>query len=189
MTGQESESLKAQVQAAGLSRHARAQLQVQSAEPTLEGHVRALLAAGLGEDALRLVARSLPRKFALAWACDNIKRALQPTSDTFELDRAGVALAEGWLASPSERQRRMALEFAERNEFVGTGSWLAAAAGWMEGSLAPEGYAEVPPPAHLVYDAVIAAHLTLAAADAARLPELLQRFVTSAMPAEAGVEA
>ncbi len=188
MAGQETQSVDVQVQAAGLSRQARVCLREAATASTLESQARVLLAAGFGEDALRLVTRSLPRKFALAWACDNIKRALPPDTEDFELNRAGVALAEAWLANPTEKQRRVALEFAERNEFSGTGSWLAAAAGWMDGSLAPEGYAEVSPPPQLVYDAVIAAHLTLVAADASTMPEVLQRFVTSALPAEAGAE-
>lgn len=182
MAGQESATVDELVQVAGMSRQACLHLRDAAPPPALEDYARTLLANGFGEDALRLVARSLPRKFALAWACDNVKRALRPASEDFERDRAGAALAEGWLASPNERQRRLALEFAERNGFAGTGSWLAAAAGWMEGSLAPEGYAEIPPPPHLVYDAVIAAQLTLVAADAATMPELLQRFVASALP-------
>lgn len=185
MAGQESEVLNELVRAAGISGKACAHLRATATMASVEDYAKALLAGGFGEDALRLVAHSLPRKFALAWACDNVKRALRPESADFERDRAGAALAEGWLASPSDKQRRLALAFAERNVYAGTGSWLAAAAGWMEGSLAPEGYAEVPPPPHLVYDAVIAAQLTLVASDAATMPELLQKFVTSALPGSA----
>lgn len=179
----EPESVGALARLAGLSREALASFQ---AHYDLEQYSRALLTGDLGQDALRLVARSLPRKFALAWACDSVKQALRPDSPSFEMDRAGVALAETWLANPSEKHRRLALEFAERNDFGCAGAWIAAAVGWMEGSLAPEGYEEVAPPEHLVYDAVVAAQMMMAASEPESMAECLARFVAGAVPAGSG---
>jgi len=177
---------------AGLSRDALAMLATlarMKPEVSLEDYSRALLAEGLGEDALRLVARSLPRKFVLAWACDCVKQVLKPDSPSYETDRAGVALAEGWLANPIEKHRRLALEFAERNGFECAGAWIAAAVGWMEGSLAPEGYEVVSPPESLIYDAVIAAQTMAVVSDPETMPQWLARFVIGAAPGVAAAGA
>lgn len=116
-----------------------------------------LLKRGLAADALAVVARALPTRYAVAWACECLKSTLPLQTAPSEMDRAGLALAQQWLSDPSEENRRAALEFAQRGEFGSPGAWIAASAGWSGGSLLPRGYDPVPPPEHLSAEATVAA--------------------------------
>src|SRR5512139_604546 len=53
-----------------------------------------LMSRGLPADALALVARSLPKRYAVAWACDCLKTAFANDPLTTDIDRAGLALAQ-----------------------------------------------------------------------------------------------
>jgi hypothetical protein len=119
--------------------------------------LRELLNRGLAADALAVVARTLPVRYVVAWACECLKSTLPLQPVPSDIDRAGLALAQQWLSDPSEENRRAALEFAERGEFGSPGAWIAASAGWSGGSLLPRGYDPVPPPEHLPAEAAVAA--------------------------------
>lgn len=123
----------------------------------------ALIEAGLLTDALAVVARALPKRYVIAWACECMKSALADDPTVKDIDRAGLALAQQWLADPSEERRRAAFEFAERDELSSPGAWIAASAGWSGGSLAPRGYDPIPPPDHLPAEAAVAALRFIAA--------------------------
>ena len=116
-----------------------------------------LLKRGLSADALAVVARILPNRYVVAWACECLKSTLPLQTEPSDVDRAGLALAQQWLSDPSEENRRAAMEFAERGEFGSPGAWIAASAGWSGGSLLPRGYDPVPPPEHLPAEAAVAA--------------------------------
>jgi hypothetical protein len=116
-----------------------------------------LLKRGLSADALAVVARILPNRYVVAWACECLKSTLPLQAEPSDVDRAGLALAQQWLSDPSEENRRAAMEFAERGEFGSPGAWIAASAGWTGGSLLPRGYDPVPPPEHLPAEAAVAA--------------------------------
>jgi hypothetical protein len=148
------------------------------------GNVRScldqLLRRGLPADALALVARTLPGRYVVAWACECLKSTLplQPTPS--EVDRAGLALAQQWLSDPCEDNRRAAMEFAELGEFGSPGAWIAASAGWNGGSLLPRGYDPVPPPDHLPAEAAVAA-LRLAASQGPDYGGTLGWFIERAL--------
>jgi hypothetical protein len=116
-----------------------------------------LLKRGLAADALAVVARILPNRYVVAWACECLKSTLPLQAAPSDVDRAGLALAQQWLSDPCEENRRAALDFAERGEFGSPGAWIAASAGWTGGSLLPRGYDPVPPPEHLPAEAAVAA--------------------------------
>ena len=116
-----------------------------------------LLNRGLAVDALAVVARTLPVRYVVAWACECLKSTLPLQARPSDVDRAGLALAQQWLLDPCEENRRAAMEFAERGEFGSPGAWIAASAGWSGGSLLPRGYDPVAPPEHLPAEAVVAA--------------------------------
>lgn len=139
-----------------------------------------LMGSGLPADALALVARVLPKRYVVAWACDCFKTALADVPEASDVDRAGLALAQQWLSEPSEDNRRAALDFAERGEFGTPGAWIAASAGWNGGSLLPRGYDPVAPPDHLPAEAAIAA-LRLTAARSANYAGAINSFVTRAI--------
>jgi hypothetical protein len=139
-----------------------------------------LLGLGLPADALAVVSRALPKRYVVAWACECLKGVLAGAPVVNDVDRAGLALAQQWLAEPSEENRRAALEFAELGEFASPGAWLAASAGWNGGSLLPRGYDPVEPPDYLPAEAAVAA-LRLAASHSTDYAGAIGGFITRAL--------
>lgn len=139
-----------------------------------------LLELGLPADALAVVARTLPKRYVVAWACECFKGVLATASAVADVDRAGLALAQQWLTDPTEEKRRAALDFAEAGEFSTPGAWLAASAGWNDGSLLPRGYDPIPPPDHLPAEAAVAA-LRLAASQGSDYSGAMAGFITRAL--------
>ena len=139
--------------------------------------VQALVAAGQVQDALKLLARLLPKRYAVAWLCQCARdQSLDPE------DRAGASLAEKWVRDPNESNRRAAFEFADAGGYKSTGAWLAAAAGWSGGSLAPAAQeTPVPPPDHLTACAVVAGVNMLAALVADEFEARRTAFIEPAM--------
>ena len=139
-----------------------------------------LLELGLPADALAVVARTLPKRYVVAWACECFKGALASLPAATSVDRAGLALAQQWLTDPTEEKRRAALDFAEAGEFGTPGAWIAASAGWNDGSLLPRGYDPIPPPDHLPAEAAVAA-LRLAASQSSDYAGAISGFITRAL--------
>ncbi len=165
------------VQGLALSDEARALLEKGT---NVRRFLDALVESGLSADALAVVARALPKRYVIAWACDCMKSALAGDPTVKDIDRAGLALAQQWLADPSEERRRAAFEFAERDELASPGAWIAASAGWSGGSLAPRGYDPIPPPEHLPAEAAVAA-LRFVAARKADYATAINGFVVRAL--------
>lgn len=156
-----------------LSEDALAQL---SDDMQQQAAVTVLLELRLVQDALKLQARLLPARYAVAWLCQCARD--QSLGDD---DKLGASLAEKWLRDPSESNRRVAYDFAFNNGFKSLGAWLAVAAGWSGGSLAPASQEEkVPPPEHLTAVAVVAAINQLAALDPERIEARQLEFVDQA---------
>ena len=138
--------------------------------------VQALLAAGRTQDALKLLARLLPKRYAVAWACQ-CARDLPLAME----DKAGAALAEQWVREPDEPHRRAAFEFANAGGYRSIGAWLAAAAGWSGGSLAPATQeTPVPPAEHLTACAVVAAINLMAALAPEQFEQRRGQFIARA---------
>lgn len=139
--------------------------------------VKTLAGAGHTQDALKLVARLLPKRYAVAWLCQCARdQKLNPE------DKAGASLAEKWVREPNESNRRAAFEFADAGGYKSTGAWLAAAAGWSGGSLAPATQEiAVPPPDHLTACAVVAGINMLAALDKEAFETRRVGFIEPAM--------
>ncbi len=146
----------------------QASIQMELSEPasallkpdmTAQTAVQTLVGAGQVQDALKLLARLLPKRYAVAWLCQCARdQALDPE------DKAGASLAEKWVREPNESNRRAAFEFASAGGYKSAGAWVAAAAGWSGGSLAPASQETAVPPAdHLTACAVVAAINMLAA--------------------------
>lgn len=157
-----------------LSEPARARLDPRM--PPLDA-VQAVFAGGETQDALKLLARLLPRRYAVAWACQcarDLPLALE--------DKAGAVLAEQWVREPEERHRRAAFEFANAGGYRTIGAWLAAAAGWSGGSLAPASQeTPVPPAEHLTACAVVAAVNLMAGIEPERFEQRRGEFMARAM--------
>jgi len=148
------------------------------ADMTAPVAVQALLGAGQPQDALKLLARLLPKRYAVAWLCQCARE--QPLTQE---DRAGASLAEQWVREPSESNRRAAFEFAHAGGYKSLGAWIAAAAGWSGGSLAPAAQeTPVPPPEHLTARATVAAINLMAALEPAEFDARRTAFIERATP-------
>jgi len=138
--------------------------------------VQALLDAGYVADALSLLGRLLPLRYAVAWACQCGRR-----QTLGEHDRAGLALAEAWVRDPVEAQRAAALTFAKTHRYKTIGAWTAAAAGWSGGNLNPDHEQPTPPPEHLTAIAAMAAVTYMAALIPAQFDARRAAFVRDAL--------
>lgn len=123
--------------------------------------VHGLIERRLLFDAIRVVARALPKQLAVQWACACVGPAMEGRAEGSESDCLDAAAR--WAAEPSEENRKAAADLAEAAGYDTPSAWAAAAAGWSGGSLAPPDLPAVPPPDHLTAHAVSGA-IGLAAA-------------------------
>lgn len=91
--------------------------------------------------AIIFTALALPKRESVWWGCLCI-RGVGALND---VTREGLRLAEAWVRSPEEAERRAAGKFAEEEYFQGAGPGIAFAAFTTSGSLAPAGLQAVPP--------------------------------------------
>ncbi|CAB3770078.1 DUF6931 family protein [Paraburkholderia solisilvae] len=153
-------------------------LNVLATARTPRSAVEALLDAELAADALGLLARLLPRRYAVAWLCQCVRADEPARSD----DRAGVELAERWVREPDDTRRRDALAYAQAHRFRTVGAWVAAAAGWSGGNLAPPGSEIVAVPTEFMTARAAAAAIThLAARASTRFAQRRAGFVRVAL--------
>lgn len=148
--------------------------------------LQALLANGLSQEGIHLLAHALPRREAVWWACmcadATVPAALAPE------DRAARDAAEAWVRNAGEEAlRRAAGEAAQRTGFQSPEAWVAMAAFWSGGSMAPEGVPTVAPgeafTGRAVAGSVLLAAVRLRPADAAAR---LLRFIESARDIASG---
>lgn len=122
--------------------------------------IEALEEQDLYPDAIRVLARTLPKPRAVAWACQCIRQALpRPT----EPERQALELAEQWARDPIEERRRAAKPAADAVGFAHPAGAVAMAAFLSGGSMAPANVPSVPPADHLTARAVAGAILLAAA--------------------------
>jgi hypothetical protein len=79
-------------------------------------------------------------------------------------DEACLAAAAAWMQQPAEEQRRQAQAAAEAADHKTPASWVAMAAFWSSGSLAPPAAPVVPPGEHLTAHAASGAVMLAAVA-------------------------
>ncbi|MFA5985304.1 MAG: hypothetical protein WC782_14910 [Methylococcaceae bacterium] len=105
-------------------------------------YLNALLAMSLYPDAVRFLARALPKREAVWWACLCTRSSLGHNARA-EVSGA-LAAAEAWVYEPSENMRRSAYKAAVMASFDNPAAWAAMAAFWSEGSMTPEELPAVP---------------------------------------------
>jgi hypothetical protein len=148
-----------------------------------------LSASGLYVDAARVMMRALPKRYAVAWVCECYKHDGERAPFSAG-EKACLRCVESWLTDGSEPNRQAASDRAAADNYDSGAAWLAAAAGWSGGSLAPRGYAVVAPAEHLTADGCFAALCLLAAREpsafAVRLRGWLERAIRVFGPGNAG---
>ncbi len=126
----------------------------------------ALIANAVHGDAVQFLARALPKREAVWWACV-CTRELLPVEGKPALT-AGIEAAEAWVYRPTEDNRRKAEKAAEAIGASHPARWSAMAAFWSDGSLAPPGAPEVKPAKDFTAKAVAGAVLMAAGLDASK---------------------
>ena len=113
--------------------------------------VHHLVEAGQIRQAFALCAFMLPRREAVSWLCENMRKF---GGNFPEEDEALLGLAESWVQNPTEKNRGAALAAAMKSGFKTGPAWAAAAAGWSGGDIGNDPANPVPPPPHLTGQAV-----------------------------------
>lgn len=135
----------------------------------------ALAATPTPEEAVTFAAYALERRHAVWWGHECLRHAGSVLS---EYDVAMMERAAAWVGQPDEATRYAALDAALASPAKTPGVWLALAAGWSGGSMAPRNAPAVPAPPHVCPRALNAAVLSaLARIGRADRPDMLQTFV------------
>lgn len=103
------------------------------------------------EEAIAFTAYVLPKRKSVWWGHQCLIGVDHLLSQE---DKLMLQLAEEWVRNPDERTRYRALNEAMATRVKTPGVWIALAAGFSGGSLAPADLARVPPPAALTPRAV-----------------------------------
>jgi hypothetical protein len=113
--------------------------------------LRSLMASEEWDKAVSFCAYILPRREAVLWGCQSLRR-LQ--SEPRQAEIAALAAAETWVREPEEHTRREALNAGMRGDVRTAAVWLALAAGWSGGSMMPPEFAAMPAAPHQTARAV-----------------------------------
>lgn len=125
------------------------------AESTPAGFLTVLWEHQLYADAVRFLARALPKREATWWACICSRSTFNDTTPAAIIK--ALEAAETWVYQPNETHRRQAHLAAQAASFDNPASWAAMAAFWTDGSMAPEESPVVPPADYLTSKAVAGA--------------------------------
>ena len=152
-----------------------------SAEPNDEPSVtflRSLVEKGDWAKAISFCAYLLPRREAVWWGCQTL-RAIQQANPA---GAAALNVAEAWVHAPEESLRRQALDLASRSDPAQPTTWMALAAGWSGGSIAPPEMRSVPPAPYQTARAIRAGLLiAMAATPNDEILKVLPRCVENAI--------
>ena len=156
-------------------------------QPPLE-YFDSLVAHELHPDAIRFLAYWLPKPVAVGWGASCVASVFGTALEGKH--KQALDAASAWAAEPDEARRRAAEAAAEATNYEGPASFLAAAAVWSGGSIAPAEFAEVRPAEGLTAQAIYAALLMTAPwGHPRKAPERYQAFLREGRKlAEANVE-
>lgn len=97
-------------------------------------------------DAIRFLAYALPKREAVGWGCLCVRHSLG-TQEASKISEAHVAV-EKWVSNPAEENRRAAKIAADKEGLDSPSAFLALAAFFSGGSMAPANLEPVAPPDH-----------------------------------------
>jgi hypothetical protein len=138
-----------------------------------------LMTGDTPEEAVTFASYLLPSREAVWWAHQCLSYLPDALTDQ---DHHMLLLAENWVREPDEPARCEALESAMQTEVKSPGVWVALAAGWSGGSMAPANLTPVPPPPYLTARSVNAAVLgVLARVELRHRADVLRSYVGMAV--------
>lgn len=126
-----------------------------ASDPGPVDFLQALINQQFYPDAVRFLARALPKREAVWWACLSARSVLGEQPEAKRLQ--ALEAAEAWVFKPTEIARRQASAAAQMAVLDNPFAWAAMAAFWSEGSIAPEEAPAVPPADSLTGKAVAGA--------------------------------
>lgn len=103
--------------------------------------LNALVSKQLWNAAVAFCAYLLPRREAIWWGCQSIRR-IQPNHSPHEA--AALELAEAWVHAPEEERRRQALDRALASDARSPSTWMLFGVGWSGGSIVQSQHGMVP---------------------------------------------
>ena len=115
--------------------------------------------AGKIGEGLAFCAYMLPRRDAVAWACQCL--AAKWREDGAVTENAPLVAARSWVEAPSEEKRIAAYACWNRGDREDPASWIALGAAWSGGSLSPDLPNSLPAPPHLTANVIRVALLLL----------------------------
>jgi hypothetical protein len=130
-----------------------------------------LAAAGLFPDALKVLAHSLGGRKCIAWAMACLRELKLSTPK----QEVAIAAVEKWLAEPNDDNRRAAQDAAQQAKISTPAGCIAQAVFFSEGSIAPKGVNEVPPPPHVAEKIAAGAVLLAVVLEPTKAAERYQR--------------
>jgi hypothetical protein len=148
-------------------------------DSSVRQYLDALLAAGLCDDALRVLALGLPKPEAVWWGCLCVREAV-PKPWTVAVEKA-VEAAEAWVMDPSDTNRRTAGTAAEAAGWDTAGGCVAGAAWLSGGSLSPPKLPPVQPREDLTGQTLAGALMLASTFDPKNAVGVRQRFVQVGM--------
>jgi hypothetical protein len=138
-------------------------------------YVAKLAAADLFADAVDFLARALPKREAVWWACI-CAEDLTPAPDKPQIVQA-LKAAQAWVLRPTEESRRAAEVAANALKASHPARWAAMGAFWSGGSMAPVGAPEVRPAEDFTAKAVSGAVQMAAGLEPPQMPARRKTFL------------
>jgi hypothetical protein len=139
-----------------------------------------LMRKGLFLDAIRFLAHALPKRGAVGWGCLCVRHSLG-TEDAAKISETHVVV-ERWVSNPVEENRRAAKAAADKEGLESPSSFLALAAFFSGGSIAPANLEPVAPPDHATPQLVAGAVMASAVKDQPeKAPEKYRAFLQKGM--------
>jgi hypothetical protein len=108
-------------------------MELLNAEMRPESYIGELSAAKKWPDAVKVMARALPPREAVWWACVCARQMKELSSDTSQI--ASLEAAEKWVRKPTDENRREAFRLAQESASQSAGSLSALAVAFNEGKL------------------------------------------------------
>jgi hypothetical protein len=143
-----------------------------------------LIADGLIDDAIRILAHALPKREAVGWGCLCVRPSFGPQTLPPEIE--AIEAAELWVKDPSEPNRRGAGKASESADVSTAAGCLAVSAFWSGGSLAPPNLPAVPPRDDLTAQAVAGAIMMASVVVPVETAKRRREFLTIGMDVASG---
>lgn len=141
---------------------------------TPAGDIAQLTKAGLFPDALKYLAQALEAGPCITWS---VACARQVQAHFTQQEQEALTAVEKWLAQPDDENRRASQAAAEEAQLSSPAGCIAMATFFAEGSIAPRGLAEVPPPPHLAQKMASAAVILAVTKEPEKAAERYQQCV------------